>query len=93
MDCLRCGAEMRFSGSEKFQLGRARIITGIWPNILSGALKVLVYQCPDCGKLEFFCSEDLSGGGPQVKCPDCGFEHDFDCPKCPKCGHGYYRDI
>ena len=26
---------------------------------------------------------------PQVRCPKCRKEHDFDYPKCPYCGHKY----
>ena len=26
---------------------------------------------------------------PKVYCPECGTKHDFDCPKCPNCGHKY----
>lgn len=31
-------------------------------------------------------SED---GIPQIQCPACGWIHDFDYPKCPKCQHEY----
>ncbi len=27
---------------------------------------------------------------PQIICPNCNLQHDFDYPKCPNCGHEYY---
>ena len=93
MNCLRCGKKMRFLSSEQIQLGKTGFLTGVWSNLLSGALDVTIYQCSNCGKLEFFSSdgEGLSDETPQRACPECGFEHDFDSPKCPKCGYDYYR--
>ena len=35
---------------------------------------------------------NLMAGALEVSimaCPDCGFRHDFDYPKCPLCGHTY----
>ncbi len=92
MKCLRCGSPMRFLGSEQLQLGKAGIVTGVLSNIVSGSLKVVIYRCVNCGKLEFYHSEEagFSAGTPQRTCPQCGFTHDFDDPKCPKCGHDYY---
>jgi len=94
MECLRCGSPMRFLGSEQLQLGKTGFFTGVWSNIFSGALEVVIYQCPSCGKMEFFNSEkaELPAETPQRACPQCGFEHDFDCPKCPHCGHDYYSE-
>ena len=28
-------------------------------------------------------------GIPQVQCPVCGYQHDFDYPRCPKCDYLY----
>lgn len=28
-------------------------------------------------------------GIPQVQCPSCGYRHDFDYPRCPKCEYQY----
>lgn len=91
MECLRCGAPMRFQGAERLQLGKAGLLSGSWSNILSGALDVVVYQCPKCGKLEFFSTDDQIADKetPQRTCPECGFTHDFDWSRCPKCGHCY----
>ena len=94
MNCLRCGATMRFMGAEQIQLGKTGFLTGVLSNVFSGALSVAIYQCPDCGKLEFYNADgaDLPDETPQRTCPHCGFEHDFDYPKCPKCGYNYYQD-
>lgn len=32
-----------------------------------------------------------SNGMPQVRCPRCGKEHDFDYPKCIFCGYDHQR--
>ena len=28
-------------------------------------------------------------GIPQIRCPACGTEHDFDYPRCPRCDYPY----
>lgn len=28
-------------------------------------------------------------GMPQIRCPKCGYAHDFDYPRCPRCEHVY----
>ena len=90
MKCLRCDVEMKFTGTDKIQLGKTGWLTGDVSNLLSGALEVGIYVCPDCGKIEFFHSNPQSLGGlPQEKCPKCGKMHDFDYPKCPHCGYKY----
>lgn len=92
--CLRCGAEMRFVGQEKLQLGKTGWLLGDLPNLISGALDVTILECSHCGKLEFFSGKSaIDDGGdsrlPQRTCPKCGAEHDFDYPKCPLCGYEY----
>ena len=86
INCLRCDKKMDYIMTEDIQLGKQSFIFGDWPNLLAGALTVSVYRCPKCGKIEFFSDE---GGDslPQVTCPNCGKEHDFDYPKCPHCNH------
>ena len=93
MNCLRCGAKMRFLSTEKIQLGQTSLLLGMWGNVAAGALRVGIYGCPDCGKLEFFRTDsaDLEDEAlPQRTCPNCGKTHDFDYPRCPFCGHDYY---
>ena len=94
MTCLRCGGEMRFLAKECLQLGKTGWILGDLPNLIAGALEVEMYICASCKKLEFYAAEmkNVSSSElPQQKCPTCGTVHDFDYPKCPKCGHDYYK--
>ena len=90
LNCLRCGGEMAHSFTENIQLGKTSFLFGDWPNILAGAMRVEVWCCKDCGRLEFFSApDDTDGSLPQTTCPNCGRSHDFDYPKCPFCGHSY----
>lgn len=45
---------MEYIGTERIQLGRTGWIIGDWDNLLSGALTTSIYECPRCGRLEFF---------------------------------------
>lgn len=91
MDCLRCGAPMRYRSAEEIQLGKTGFFFGNLSNLVSGALEVVICQCPKCGKLEFFSTEQAAQDAetPRRVCPACGVTHDFNCSKCPKCGHIY----
>ena len=93
MKCLRCGAKMRFVSNEKIQLGQASLLLGMWGNLAAGSMKVVIYACPDCGKLEFYRGErdESEEPLPQQTCPRCGKPHDFDFPRCPHCGYDYYE--
>jgi len=90
--CLRCGAVMAHACTEDLQLGRTSWLLGDLPNLVAGSIRVAIYCCPDCGKLEFFTTEngnDPQSSIPQVTCPSCGHPHDFDYPRCPFCKHVY----
>ena len=95
LNCLRCGTPMEFAGKEKLQLGQTGWILGDLPNLLAGALEVRIYQCPDCGRLEFFAVNETTVPAakyrdetlPAKQCPTCDATIDFDYPKCPHCGH------
>ena len=92
--CLRCEHQMKYIGTEEFQLGKTSFILGDLPHLLSGAMKLSVYRCPACGKVEFFSfepleSEETEDQIAQVSCPRCKQKHDMDYPKCPFCGHKY----
>ncbi len=91
VDCVGCGAVMRFLVRESIQLGKTGWILGDIPNLIAGALKVDIYICPSCQRLAFFAAEEgKQDGFPTKACPRCGCVHDFDYPKCPKCKHDYY---
>ena len=57
MDCLRCHVPMQFKGTDQIQLGRTGFFVGTLSNLLSGALDVAVFECPNCGKIEFYDPE------------------------------------
>ena len=88
--CANCGGNMEFLGEEQILLGQVGFFLGHLSNLLSGSLDVELWECPDCGKLDFY-RQNSSGTGDeghmaQTACPACGREHDLDDPKCPFCG-------
>ena len=91
--CDRCDTPMQHFAHERLQLGKTGWILGNLPNLISGALEVDIYLCPDCRKLEFYAAEGkvAEEALPQKTCPVCGTIHDFDYPKCPACKHDYYQ--
>ncbi len=92
-NCLRCGVEMQLLRRTRIQLGQTGWVLGDLPNLLAGGLPVEIYDCPICGKLEFYRAEEIvaeTGDGiAQRKCPQCGQMHDMDYPKCPYCRYKY----
>lgn len=93
LKCLRCSAAMEFLKEENIQLGKTGWLLGDWPNLLAGAMRVKIFRCCDCGKLEFFSGDEIfevPGGEEQEAarkvCPVCNAELDEDCPCCPICG-------
>ena len=91
LQCTRCETTMNFLGEENIQLGKTGWILGDLPNLIAGAMKVAIYICPSCKKLEFFAcdTDEVEDGLPKCTCPKCGTVHDFDYPKCPKCKYTY----
>ncbi len=87
MNCLRCNQELVSAGIQKLQLGEVGVLTGVWANLLSGALDVEIYICEKCGKLEFFSPyiHDVADKIEKEKCPHCGELHEIDDVKCPHC--------
>lgn len=89
--------QMDFLGREKLQLGEYGAFIGHWSNLISGALELDVFCCPECGKVELFrptLTKDKSqqytdSELPQKECPNCGGIHDFDFPQCPYCNFPY----
>lgn len=93
INCLRCSTPMRFQGEQQIQLGKTGWILGDLSNLLAGAMHVAVFQCPECGKLEFFNAEepyaqygDKRENSRRI-CPECGAEYDGNGTCCPICGH------
>ena len=93
LKCLRCSDNMKYISTEKLQLGQTGWLLGDLPNLIAGALEFDIYSCPQCGKVEFFQSENLVSKSEiqQVKCPKCGKLHDIDYPKCPFCKFSYIK--
>ena len=89
LNCLRCGAGMRFIRREKFQLGQTGWVLGDLPNLFAGAIEIEIYVCPKCGKIELFQPEVASDGLAQKQCPVCGAVLDFDYGRCPYCEHEF----
>ena len=92
--CLRCDVALEFLGRETLQLGRYGVLLGHISNLMEGGLELDLWSCPECGKVELYRPEFSKGHAtnytqpdlPQVLCPNCGNQHDFDYPKCPYCG-------
>ncbi|MBQ2987814.1 MAG: hypothetical protein IJD59_01785 [Clostridia bacterium] len=93
LKCLRCAEEMQYMDTVDFQLGRMGWLLGDLPHLLSGSMRLSVYRCPACGKVEFFSFEPLGSEEEdhiaQTRCPRCKQMHDMDDPKCPFCGYDY----
>jgi len=92
MKCLRCGEDMQFLSNESIKLANVGPVIDNLLNLISVGLKVNIFVCPKCRKLEFFLAENetLDDDTPKKTCPDCGTVHDFDYPKCPNCKHTYF---
>ena len=92
LNCLRCGAEMKFLAREKIQLGQTGWFLGDLGNLLAGVLETAIFTCPKCGKLEFFQGDLFDDEGvetgkmAEITCPKCGTCYELDSPKCPHCG-------
>ena len=86
MHCPRCRETLEFVGEETLQLGSAGLLTGILANIAAGGLKVEIYVCPKCGKMEFFSPIPEEPVIARVNCSSCTRSYDADFPRCPHCG-------
>ena len=69
MDCLRCGSPMQYKGTDQIQLGKTGFVFGTLSNLLSGALDAAIFECPKCGKIEFFNPEIAEAPGGDVMAP------------------------
>lgn len=92
LNCLRCGAGMRFIRREKFQLDQTGWVLGDLPNLFAGAMEIEIYVCPKCGKLEFFQpgSDKFAGTADEAKTGSGYLPPDapdgLPRKKCPVCG-------
>ena len=68
LNCLRCGAGMRFMGRAKFQR-RPDLLLSDLTFALAGGMEIDIYFCPKCGKIELFQPEVASDGLAQKQCP------------------------
>ncbi len=59
--CPYCDIRLQYRGTKRIQLGKSGIIFEHLDHWLSGALSVRIYECPACGKLEFFSSDKTKG--------------------------------
>ena len=94
--CLRCAAPMELLKRESIQLGEHTYFLGDLSHLLSGALDVDIYICPECRKVEFFLCEpaEYMDTGMRLSevvrsktaCPHCGKEYDVRLDACPACG-------
>ena len=58
MKCLRCGEDMQFLSNESIKLANVGPVIDNLLNLISGGLKVNIFVCPKCRKLEFFLAEN-----------------------------------
>lgn len=95
LNCLRCGAEMRFRRRKDFTTNAASLLFCDDGPLLD------LYACPACGKMELF---EAKGAAPPplrdgetaplayetaedgIVCPQCGKHHDPQDDACPLCG-------
>lgn len=54
ISCPYCNVLMKYIGTKRIQLGKSGLIIEHLDQWLSGALTASIYECPECGKLEFF---------------------------------------
>lgn len=87
--CLRCGADMEFSGRQQFQLGEESYFSGIMAVMTADSMKMDIYTCPDCGKMEFFAPQIRKrSAAPSTNwtCASCGEYNAGKVRACQNCG-------
>lgn len=61
--CQACGAEMKFAGENSFRTGGTsggwKLLFGEWAELGENMLPLLVYICPNCGKVELYANEKI----------------------------------
>lgn len=87
--CLRCGADMEFSGRQQFQLGEESYFSGIMAVMTADSMKMDIYTCPSCGKIEFFAPHSKPRSpAPSTNwnCSNCGEYNLGQVKACQNCG-------
>ncbi|AWX53658.1 hypothetical protein AB432_000495 [Brevibacillus brevis] len=58
--CAKCQNEMLFLGEQELQRSSpiSNLFLGEFGDLLKGTLRLLMFVCKDCGKTEFFVTED-----------------------------------
>ena len=91
LNCLRCGAGMRFLGRDRLQR-RPDLLLSDLTFALAGAVEIEIYACPKCGKLEFFQpgSDKFAGTADAAETASGFLPPDalggLPRKKCPVCG-------
>lgn len=89
LQCLRCGTEMEFFGREKIQLGEESVHGGILAAMTAESMQLDIFQCPECGKVEFFKPLAKSRTAPPKTnwtCSGCGTYNLGRVQNCQCCG-------
>ncbi len=76
LHCPRCSERLNLVGTSNVKIEKA-----------DGDLKLEIYTCPKCGKLEFFTAEVIKPAVERTNCSACGKTYDADFPRCPNCGN------
>ena len=82
-NCRFCGIPLENKGLWEIKLERRPILSlEQWP------LGVMVYTCPQCGKLEFYDAEKLEMFQEEtIRCPSCYTKYPKTNERCPYCQH------
>ena len=89
LKCLRCGTDMEYAGREKFQLGEESYHSGLLAVMTAESKLMDIYQCPDCGKIEFFqpqARKTASASKTNWTCSQCGTYNSGRVQTCQDCG-------
>lgn len=89
LNCLRCGTEMEFAGREQFQLGEESLFFGVMAVATAQSTRMDVYQCPNCGKVEFFAPgarKKVTVPKTNWTCSECGTYNRANVQNCQGCG-------
>jgi predicted RNA-binding Zn-ribbon protein involved in translation (DUF1610 family) len=61
--CPNCNGEMRFAGENSFRTGGTsggwKLLFGEWAELGENMIPLLVYVCPNCGKVELYASQAI----------------------------------